>query len=120
MKKCRSIVLACIVMGMFSVRGLAKTIEVVPSVPGRALTTWYFSSCTTSLGAGTYTMSNPPSHGAVAFDEDSGPVPGCPVGSPSLPASAADYTWTDTTLGIASDYFQLQYILGGQIRQAVD
>lgn len=54
-----------------------------------------------------------PQHGSLSFGSLSGPLPGCPSGSPSLPAVAAFYTWTDTTDAATSDYFQLIYSVNG-------
>lgn len=97
-----------------------KTIQVVPNVEVNAATTWFFASCTQSLGLGSYTINVAPTHGSLAFSDVSGPVPGCPVGSPSLPAAAAFYTWTDTTSGATHDFFQLFFILNGQVAEVID
>jgi hypothetical protein len=97
-----------------------KTITVQPGVQTDAVTTWYYSNCTTSLGVGSYSINIAPAHGSLAFADVSGPIPGCPSGSPSLPAVAAYYTWTDTTPGATSDYFQLYYELNGQVAEVID
>src|SRR5271155_705097 len=98
----------------------AKTIQVVPNVPVNAVTTWYYSNCTTSLGVGSYAINVAPKHGTLSFTTVSGPLPGCPAGSPSLPAAQADYTWTDTASGATSDYFQLYFELGGTVAEVID
>jgi hypothetical protein len=98
---------------------VTKTIVVTPGVPTQAVTTWYFASCTKSLGVGSYTPTVAPVHGTLAYSDVSGPVPGCPTGSPSLPASAAFYTWTATS-GASCDYFQLHYLLNGQVSSVAD
>jgi hypothetical protein len=97
-----------------------KTIQVVPGVETNAVTTWYYSSCTTSLGIGTYTVNVAPAYGVLNFADLNDPIPGCPAGSPSLPATAAYYTWTDTTGTASSDYFQLYYELNGQLAEVID
>jgi len=97
-----------------------KTIEVVPNVQVNAVTTWYYLNCDTSLGLGSYTVNVAPSHGTLAFGDISAVVPGCPAGSPPLPAAVAYYTWTDTTSGATSDYFQLYFMLNGQIAEVID
>ena len=91
-----------------------KTITVTPNVTVNAITTWYFANCTTILGVGSYSVDVAPQHGTLSFSGVSGPIPGCLVGSPSLPAVAAFYTWTDTTSGASSDCFQLTYQVNGQ------
>ena len=91
-----------------------KTITVTPNVTVNAITTWYFANCTTILGVGSYSVDIAPQHGTLSFSGVSGPIPGCPAGSPSLPAVAAFYTWTDTTSGATSDCFQLTYQVDGQ------
>jgi hypothetical protein len=96
-----------------------KTIQVTPGVQVNAVTTWYYSNCTTSLGLGSYTVNVAPQHGTLSFGDISGPVPGCPPGSPSLPAAAAYYTWTDTT-GATTDYFQLYFELNGSVAEIID
>jgi hypothetical protein len=97
-----------------------KTIQVMPGVQVNAVTTWYFANCTTSLGVGSYDVNVAPMHGTLTFGAVSGPLPGCPQGSPSLPAVAAYYTWTDTTAGASSDYFQLYYELNGTVAEVID
>jgi hypothetical protein len=88
----------------------SKTITVNPNVTVNAVTTWYYANCTTSLGVGSYTTLVAPMHGTVTFGQVSASLPGCPPGSPALPAEAAFYTWTDTTISPpSSDYFQLLY-----------
>ncbi|MFN7992417.1 MAG: hypothetical protein U0Q18_02380 [Bryobacteraceae bacterium] len=96
-----------------------KTITVVPGSQVNAVTTWYYSNCSTSLGVGTYVVNVAPKYGELAFGTLSGPVPGCPPGSPSLPAAAAYYTWTDTT-GASADYFQLYFELNGSVAEIID
>jgi hypothetical protein len=91
----------------------SKTITVTPGVPTQAVATWYFANCTTVLGVGSYTINVAPNHGTVSFGGVSGVIPGCPSGSPSLPAVAAYYTWLDTTPGGSSDSFQLTYSVNG-------
>lgn len=92
---------------------LTKTIAVVPNLAVNAVTTWYYLNCTTVLGVGSYTENVKPKHGSLSFGEVSAPLPGCPQGSPSLPAAQASYTWTDTTSGASSDFFQLTYEVNG-------
>jgi Putative Ig domain len=98
----------------------AKTIQVTPGVPVIATTTWYFLSCSNSGGLGSYTINVAPVHGTVTFADVSGPVPGCPAGSPSLPAVQSYYTWTDTTDNATSDSFELYYYLNGQVALVLD
>ena len=97
-----------------------KTIQGVPNTPVQAATTWYYASCTQSLGVGSYSVNVAPMHGSLSFSTVSGPLPGCPAGSPSLPAAAAFYTWTDTSTTAATDYFQLYFLLGGQVAEVLD
>ena len=89
----------------------SKTITVNPNVTVNAVTTWYYANCTTVLGVGSYTRLVAPMHGTVTFGQISAPLPGCPPGSPSLPAEAAFYTWTDTPpiAPPSSDFFELLY-----------
>ncbi len=101
-----------------AVAQFSKTITVTPGVQTIAVTTWYYANCTTSLGVGSFSVSVAPTHGTVAFADVSGPLPGCPSGSPSLPAVQALYTWTDSSTADTSDYFQLIYTVDGQ--QQVD
>ncbi len=98
----------------------SKTITVTPDVQLNAVTTWYYASCTKSLGLGSYSIETAPSHGTLAFSDLSGPVPGCPPGSPSLLAAAAFYTWTDTSSHATSDFFQLYYELNGNVAEVID
>lgn len=89
---------------------ISKTITVNPKVPVQAVTTWYYASCTASAGIGSYSIITAPIHGTVSYGQVSGPLPGCPAGSPALPAIAAFYDWTDTTIKPpASDFFSLLY-----------
>lgn len=97
-----------------------KTIQVSVGTPAEAVTTWYYASCTQSLGLGSYSITVAPTHGALSFSTVSGPVPGCPPNSPSLPAAAAFYTWTDAASGAACDYFQLNYVLNGAVAEVID
>jgi hypothetical protein len=97
----------------------SKTITVVPNVEVNAVTTWYYSNCDTSLGVGSYMVNVAPSHGVLNFGAISGPVPGCPTGSPSLPAAAAYYTWMDAT-GATTDYFQLYFEVNGSVAEVID
>jgi hypothetical protein len=90
----------------------SKTITVVPGVQVNAVTTWFVINCTTVGGVGSYSVDITPKHGTLAFGGLSGPIPGCPNGSPSLPAEVAYYTWTDTTSGASVDSFQLTYSFG--------
>ncbi len=99
---------------------VTKTIEVVAGVQTIAVTTWYYANCNTSLGVGSYSVNVAPTHGNVTSAVVSGPLPGCPAGSPSLPAVQAYYTWTDTSSSATSDFFQLYYILNGQVTQVED
>lgn len=92
---------------------ITKTITVSPGVQINAVTTWYYANCTTSLGIGSYSISIAPQHGSVSFADVSGPLPGCPSGSPPLPATAAYYTWTDDTSAATTDHFQLIYSVNG-------
>lgn len=88
-----------------------KTITVSPGTKTQAVTTWDLTPgvCNAILGVGTYTVVVAPSHGTLAFGQVSGPIPGCPAGSPSEPAEAAYYTWTASGSGATSDYFQIRY-----------
>lgn len=89
---------------------LSKTISGVLNVPVNAVTTWYYASCTASAGIGHYTPVLAPVHGTVTFGELTAPLPGCPQGSPPLPAEAAYYRWTDAkATPPASDHFQVLY-----------
>lgn len=97
-----------------------KTISVVPGVPYQAVTTWYYGSCSESLGVGSYTTNVAPTHGALSFSTVSGPVPGCAAGSPSLPAAAAFYTWAAGADGATTDYFQLYFELNGAVAEVID
>lgn len=97
-----------------------KTITVTPNVQVNAITTWYFANCSTILGVGSFAVNVAPKHGTLSFSGLSGPIPGCPPGSPSLPAVAAFYTWTDTTSGATADYFQIYYQLNGTVAQVDD
>jgi len=97
-----------------------KAIDVVPGVQTYAVATWYVFNCSTSGGVGTYTVNVQPMHGSLSFGQLSAPAPGCPQGSPSLPAVVAYYTWTDTTPGVATDFFELYYILDGEVAEVQD
>jgi RHS repeat-associated protein len=89
----------------------AKVISVMPGVASQALATFYIANCTTSLGVGSYSLSAIPMYGTVTFGTASGVAPGCPVGSPSLPATVANYTLNASTPPPTGDYFQLTYKL---------
>lgn len=91
----------------------SKTITVTPGVPARAVTTWYYANCSASLGLGSFSIDVAPSHGTLSFSDVSGPLPGCPPGSPPLPAAAADYEWTDSSTLETTDSFQLTYSVDG-------
>jgi hypothetical protein len=97
-----------------------KTIQVQPGVQVQAVATWDYANCNTILGVGSYTVHVAPSHGTLSFAQANGVIPGCPAGSPSLPAALAYYTWTSGNAGATSDYFQLYYILNGQVAEVVD
>lgn len=114
---------AALSLSLFSTAAVAdftKTVTVTPGVETTAVTTWYYLNCSTSRGLGSYTVNVAPAHGVLAFADVSGPLPGCPAGSPSLPAVAAYYTWTDTTTLDTSDYFQLYYMLNGAVAEVDD
>jgi len=98
----------------------SKTIYVFQGKKVNAVTTWYYLNCDTSLGLGSYSPAVEPNHGELSYADISGPVPGCPKGSPSLPAAAAYYKWTDKTTDATSDYFQLNFILNGQVAEIID
>lgn len=95
---------------------LNKSITVKRGVATRAATTWDIASCTKSSGTGSYSINTAPKHGTLSLGTASGPAPGCPAGSPSLPAATADYTWTDGPSSTATgDYFVLNYNLNGGV-----
>jgi hypothetical protein len=105
-------VLALLFMALVPISSMAisKTIIVNPKIPVNAVTTWYYANCTTSAGIGSYSVITAPMHGTVSFGQLNAPLPGCSAGSPSLPAVAAFYDWTDTTIPPpASDFFSLLY-----------
>jgi hypothetical protein len=97
-----------------------KTIQATPGVAVQAVTTWYFASCTESLGVGGYSVNVAPKYGTLSFSTVSGPVPGCPTGSPSQPAAAAFYTMLGTEPAGTADYFQLYYLLNGAVAEVAD
>jgi hypothetical protein len=97
-----------------------KTIQATPGVPIQAVTTWYYASCTESLGVGSYSVNVAPKYGSLSFSTVSGPVPGCPAGSPSLPAAAAFYTLSNNAPVGTSDYFQLYFLLSGNVAEVID
>jgi len=99
---------------------ITKSITAVVGVPVQALATWYYSNCTTSLGIGSYSIATAPEYGSVSFTTASGAIPGCPAGSPALPAAVADYTWTNKTTTETSDSFVLDYNLNGQVAEVAD
>jgi hypothetical protein len=101
-------------------RALTKSINVVPGLTVNAVTIWYVSSCTQSAGTGSFEIAAKPAYGTVGFRSLSAPAPGCPAGSPALPATQADYTWTSTDPKAKADHFQLDYILGGQVAATID
>jgi hypothetical protein len=107
--------LAARAQGTFS-----KTIYVFQGKRVNAVTTWYYLNCDTSLGLGSYSVAVAPNFGDLTFADLNGPVPGCPKGSPSLPAAAAFYKWTNTTTDETSDYFQLTFILNGGVAEYID
>ena len=111
---------AAVVLGFSAHSATAKTIQGIANEPVIAETTWYYSSCTASAGLGSYSLNVAPSYGSVSIDDVSGPLPGCPAGSPSLPAVQASYTWTDTTTTAASDFFELYYMLNGEVAGVYD
>lgn len=105
-------VVAFLFMALMPIGAMAisKTITVNPKIPVNAVTTWFYDNCTTSAGIGSYSVITAPMHGTVSFGQLNAPLPGCPAGSPALPAIAAFYTWTDTkTPPPASDFFSLLY-----------
>jgi len=97
---------------------ITKTIQVQPGVKTQALATWDYSSCSTIIAVGSYTVSIAPTHGTLSYSQLSAPIPGCPSGSPALPAALAYYTWTGGA-GATSDFFELDYIVNGAVA-AVD
>jgi len=99
---------------------IAKTIQATPGVPVIAETTWYFVNCTTSAGLGSYSIHTAPMHGTVTTADVSGPLPGCPAGSPPLPAVQSYYTWTDLSTTATTDFFELYYMLNGQVAAVLD
>jgi len=114
------VVLLTLLFGMFGRSLTAKTIQATPGVPVIAETTWYYVNCTTSAGLGSYSINVAPTHGTVGIADVSGPLPGCPTGSPSLPAVQATYTWTDLTTSATTDFFELYYILNGLVAAVLD
>jgi hypothetical protein len=110
---------ALVLLGLLAATGhaLTKSIKVALNSPTQAVTTWYFLNCNVSLGVGSYSVVVAPVHGTLSYSTVSGPLPGCPAGSASLPAAAAFYTWTDTASGAACDYFQLDFLLNGQVAE---
>jgi hypothetical protein len=114
------VMILTVLFGMSSRPVTAKTIQATPGVPVIAETTWYYVNCTTSAGLGSYSINMAPTHGAVTTADVSGPLPGCPSGSPSLPAVQATYTWTDLNTTDTTDYFELYYILNGQVAAVLD
>jgi RHS repeat-associated protein len=98
----------------------AKVIGVIPGEPTQALATWYVASCTKSLPGGSYIFSVEPTNGAVMPGGGSGPAPGCPTGSPSLPYVSAIYTMNNGSPAPLFDYFQIQYILNGNVAETTD
>jgi len=114
------LILNLLLFGMLGASGEAKTIQAIPNVPVIAETTWYFVNCETSAGLGSYSLNIAPAYGTVTYADVSGPLPGCPAGSPSLPAVQAYYTWTDTTTTATADSFELYYNLNGQVAAVLD
>jgi hypothetical protein len=107
--------LSCVARADFT-----KTIQAKPGVPVQAATTWYYASCTQSLGVGSYSINVAPKYGALSFSTVSGPLPGCPAGSPSLPAAAAFYTLSNSVPVGTADYFQLYYLENGGVAEVLD
>jgi len=112
-----------VMLGLFA--GVAradftKTIQVQPGVQTQAVATWDYANCDSILSVGSYTVHVAPSHGTLSFAQANGVIPGCPAGSPSLPAALAYYTWTSANSGATSDYFQLYYVLNGQVAEVID
>jgi len=91
--------------------GVNKTITVAPGERVVAVATWYFASCSRSLGVGSYSVKVAPEHGSLDFTTENVPLPGCANG-PALPAAIAHYTW-DSTASADRDTFQLGYVLNG-------
>ena len=113
-------ILALLLVGLSPFAAQAKTILVIPGVQVRALTSWYFLNCNTVLGVGTYQLTVAPQHGTVSLGSGADVVTGCPAGSPALADTIANYTFTDTAPGVSADYFQLNYILDGQVYSTID
>ena len=117
--KLRTVIFLCF-LGMSWRSAAAKTIDVTPGVPVIAETTWYYINCMTSAGLGSYSINIAPTQGTVSVADVSGPLPGCPTGSPALPAVQATYTWTAENTSATTDFFELYYILNGQVAAVLD
>jgi hypothetical protein len=110
------VVAASLSLSVNTARAQTKTITVSPGVKTIAVTTWYTnkaSSCTTSLGLPSHTITIPPLYGVLSFATSTGIVPGCPAGSPALPNIVTSYTWTGGTSGATSDFFRVVYTAPG-------
>jgi len=112
-------VTAALTLAVSAAQAQTKTITVTPGVKTVAGEAWYVQTfpgpaCSTSLGIPSYTISVPPSHGALSFATSTGVFLGCPPGSPALPDLVVYYTWTAGTSGATSDHFQVQYSAPGQ------
>ncbi|MGA8026598.1 MAG: chitobiase/beta-hexosaminidase C-terminal domain-containing protein [Bryobacteraceae bacterium] len=98
----------------------AKVISAVPGVQVFAYGVWYYDNCTTSAGLGSFTINIQPKYGVATVGQTSGPIPGCPPGSPSLPLAASWYTMNTSSPPAVSDYFQLEFFLNGADYGPVD
>jgi YD repeat-containing protein len=112
----------CLLPFLFACCGVssAKVISVSPGSQTFAYGFWYYLNCTTSLGVGSLSVNIQPTHGSVTVGSTSGPIPGCPAGSPSLPLASSYYTMDITTPPSSSDYFQLEGFLNGKDLGPVD
>jgi RHS repeat-associated protein len=101
-------------------QSFSKTIYVVPNDQTFGVGVWELYNCSASAGIGSYTTVTAPMRGTIAFAEASLPAPGCPAGSPSLPAAITYYTWTDNTPGVTTDSFQLNFIFNGATQEVIN
>ena len=109
--------LVLIILPAYATAQFTKTITVTPGVQVNAVTTWDFYNCLT-IAVGSYTISVPPKQGSLSFADESLPIPNCTTGP--QPATVAFYTWTGTTPGVTSDFFELDYYVNGQLGEVID
>jgi len=98
----------------------AKVISAIPGMQTFAYGVWFFDNCTTSAGLGTLVVNIQPKYGVATVGTGSGPIPGCPAGSPSLPLAESFYTMNNATPPPTYDYFQLEFFLNGKDYGPVD